>query len=131
MNNDRWVPLANIKEADTWICGREDGTLLLATGEQVGLRMQRTVQQAIKEAQPLRAKTVSPGVEEICSSKHGVFPLEVMRENYAAVKAVYVEPVRTWFVADGSGIYVKDEPLEVIAERINEKLRQLNERDMP
>ncbi len=124
MNN--WVPLALEPKTYTWICGRDDGTLLLAVPEQVKIKQRRSD----LTSRVLSSREVSPGVEHINSTSHGRFYLEIMLIKNYAIKAVYVEEIKTWFVAQGSvQHYIDIRPFEQIALEINEHLRQLNKQE--
>ncbi len=124
MNN--WVPLALEPKTYTWICGRDDGTLLLAVPEQVKIKQRRSD----LASKVLCSKEVSPGVEHINFTSHGRFYLEIMLIKNYAIKAVYVEEIKTWFVAQGSvQHYIDIRPFEQIALEINEHLRQLNKQE--
>lgn len=124
MNN--WVPLALEPTTDTWICGRDDGYLLTVTS---GFVEDKTVDIRDKPiGEFLRSREVSPSVEYINSTRHGRFPLEVMGIGNYAIKAVYCEEIKTWFVVQGSVTYHPDpRSMEEIALEINESLRQLEE----
>ena len=124
MNN--WVPLALEAKTYTWVCGRDDGTLLTVVPEQVETKRRRNAKKDAKEV--LRVSEVGPGVESINSTYIGTLPLEIMYIGRYVLKAAYSEKLRTWFVAQGSVQYYKDiRSFEQIALEINEHLRKLNE----
>jgi hypothetical protein len=121
-----WVPLALEPKTYTWVCGRDDGTLLLAVPEQVEIKRQRNAKKSAKEL--LRVTEVGPGVESIQSTYLGSLLLEIMLIKNYAIKAAYSDKLRTWFVAQGSVQHYKDiRPMEQVALEINEHLRRLND----
>jgi hypothetical protein len=106
------------------VCGRDDGTLLLAAAESVEIKRRRNAKKDAKEL--LRVTEVGPGVDTINSTFLGALPLEIMLIKNYAIKAGYSDKLRTWFVAQGSVRHYRDiRPMEQIALEINEHLRRL------